>query len=80
MNGRIPTEQIGSIPRTEKLIEAYRKFGLGDINKQTLAKIALKETIATIGFNARYQPNNWYINLHADNIFDADSGTKQMNC
>ncbi len=48
MNNKIPTEQIGSIPRTAELIEAYQKFDSGEIDEQTLAEIALKDTIATI--------------------------------
>jgi 5-methyltetrahydropteroyltriglutamate--homocysteine methyltransferase len=48
MNNKIPTEQIGSIPRTAKLIEAYEKFELGEIDGHTLSEIALKDTIATI--------------------------------
>lgn len=48
MNNKIPTEQIGSIPRTAELIEAYEKFELGEIDEHILAEIALKDTISTI--------------------------------
>jgi 5-methyltetrahydropteroyltriglutamate--homocysteine methyltransferase len=44
----IPTEQIGSIPRPAKLIEAYDNYSKGKINTEDLDKIALEATIDTI--------------------------------
>jgi len=44
----IPTEHIGSIPRSFELIEAYKKFLNGEIDKQDLETLAMKATVETI--------------------------------
>jgi len=42
---KIPTEQIGSIPRSKELIDTYKKYKNGEINYSTLNDLAEKETI-----------------------------------
>lgn len=41
----IPTEPIGSIPRSQNLIEAYKKYKEGKVDLATLNKLADSETI-----------------------------------
>lgn len=41
----IPTEQIGSIPRNQNLIDAYKQFKEGKVDLPTLNKLADSETI-----------------------------------
>lgn len=44
----LPTESIGSIPRTEKLMQAQRQFDLGEIDAETMATYyeeAVQQTI-----------------------------------
>lgn len=45
---RIQSEQIGSIPRSRKLIEAYASFEKGVLSEEELDILATKETIRTI--------------------------------
>ena len=48
MNNFIPTEQIGSIPRSKSLIDAYQRFEQHEISCEELDDIAKQETITTI--------------------------------
>ena len=53
----IPTEPIGSIPRTATLVEAYQQFCEGEISLEALDAIALQTTIDTIhGFEKTGSP------------------------
>ena len=45
MINRIPTEQIGSIPRNKNLIDTYKKYQEGKVNLTTLNNLAESETI-----------------------------------
>ena len=45
MDYRIPTEQIGSIPRRRVLIDAYAKFKKGEIDLSVLNELAEIETL-----------------------------------
>lgn len=45
MNYKIPTEQIGSIPRNLVLIDAYKKYKKGEFNYSALCELAEKETL-----------------------------------
>lgn len=45
MNNRIPSEQIGSIPRNQTLIDAYQAFKDGKIAYSALNELAEQETI-----------------------------------
>ncbi len=44
----IPTEQIGSIPRSAEMVEAYRRFEQGELDIETLDDMAKQETIKVI--------------------------------
>ncbi|MCU7847384.1 MAG: 5-methyltetrahydropteroyltriglutamate--homocysteine methyltransferase [Candidatus Thiodiazotropha sp. (ex Lucinoma kastoroae)] len=44
----IPTEQIGSIPRSGELVEAYRKFEAGEVSAEALDEIGKQETITVM--------------------------------
>jgi 5-methyltetrahydropteroyltriglutamate--homocysteine methyltransferase len=48
MNIQIPTEQIGSIPRNQNLIDAYKQYKAGEIDYQSLNELAERETIQVI--------------------------------
>ncbi|MDR4517735.1 MAG: cobalamin-independent methionine synthase II family protein [Nitrosomonas sp.] len=48
MSNQIPTEQIGSIPRTQRLIDAYRKYDAGKLGVDILDQIAQEETITVV--------------------------------
>ncbi len=56
-NDAIPTEPIGSIPRTAELVEAHRQFREGRISLQALDAVAHEATIETIrGFEETGSP------------------------
>ncbi len=44
----IPTENIGSIPRPQKLVDAYLRFKRGQLDRASLEEIALEATRETI--------------------------------
>lgn len=48
MANKIPTEQIGSIPRRQILIDAYKQYQRGKVDYQTLNKLAEDETLQVI--------------------------------
>ena len=48
MKNSIPTEQIGSIPRKQNLIDAYKSYKEGKLDLATLNKLAESETIHVI--------------------------------
>ena len=45
---KIPTEQIGSIPRNKILIDLYKQYKNGEVNFSDLTQLAEKETIQVI--------------------------------
>lgn len=45
---KIPTEQIGSIPRNKILIDLYEQYKKGEVDSSTLEEVAEKETIQVI--------------------------------
>ncbi len=45
MSNKIPTEQIGSIPRNQNLIDAYTSFKEGELSYSALNELAENETI-----------------------------------
>lgn len=45
MTNKIPTEQIGSIPRRQNLIDTYKQYQRGDVDYQTLNKLAEDESL-----------------------------------
>ena len=48
MKNNIPSEQIGSIPRSQALIDAYHQYKLAELDLSTLNKLAEQETIKVI--------------------------------
>lgn len=48
MKNTIPTEQIGSIPRNQILIDAYKQYKLGKLDLDSLNQLAESETIKVI--------------------------------
>lgn len=48
MKNNIPSEQIGSIPRSQALIDAYHKYMLAELDLSALNELAEQETIKVI--------------------------------
>ncbi|PKH03050.1 5-methyltetrahydropteroyltriglutamate--homocysteine methyltransferase [Psychromonas sp. MB-3u-54] len=48
MKSSIPTEPIGSIPRSKTLIAAYKKYQKGELDFLTLNELAEKETLQVV--------------------------------
>jgi 5-methyltetrahydropteroyltriglutamate--homocysteine methyltransferase len=48
MKNNIPSEQIGSIPRSQALIDAYHKYMLAELDLSSLNELAEQETIKVI--------------------------------
>jgi 5-methyltetrahydropteroyltriglutamate--homocysteine methyltransferase len=48
MKKKIPSEKIGSIPRSKALIYAYHKYMLAELELSALNELAEKKTIKVI--------------------------------